>query len=35
MKRTMAALNDANVSVYPIDARGLSQGIDRNTEEAP
>jgi VWFA-related protein len=24
MKRTMAALNDANVSVYPIDARGLS-----------
>jgi VWFA-related protein len=24
MKRTVAALNDANVSVYPIDARGLS-----------
>ena len=24
IKRTMAALNDANVSVYPIDARGLS-----------
>jgi hypothetical protein len=24
MKRAMAALNDANVSVYPIDARGLS-----------
>jgi hypothetical protein len=24
MKRTIAALNDANVSVYPIDARGLS-----------
>jgi VWFA-related protein len=25
MTRTMAALNDANVSVYPIDARGLSK----------
>jgi VWFA-related protein len=25
MARTMAALNDANVSVYPIDARGLSK----------
>jgi VWFA-related protein len=24
MKRAMAALNDANVSVYPVDARGLS-----------
>jgi VWFA-related protein len=24
MKRAMAALNDANISVYPIDARGLS-----------
>jgi VWFA-related protein len=27
MKRAMAALNDANVSVYPIDARGLSKAI--------
>jgi VWFA-related protein len=27
MARTMAALNDANVSVYPIDARGLSKAI--------
>jgi VWFA-related protein len=27
MARTMAALNDANVSVYPIDARGLSQVV--------
>ena len=27
MARTMAALNDANVSVYPIDARGLSKSM--------
>jgi VWFA-related protein len=33
MNRTMAALNDADVSVYPIDARGLSKAtgtIDSN-----
>jgi VWFA-related protein len=29
MKRAMAALNDANVSVYPIDARGLSAAKGR------
>jgi VWFA-related protein len=38
MARTMAALNDANVSVYPIDARGLSQGTPqsrgRKTDDA-
>jgi VWFA-related protein len=27
MNRTMAALNDADVSVYPIDARGLSGAV--------
>jgi VWFA-related protein len=31
MARTMAALNDANVSVYPIDARGLSQATPEST----
>jgi VWFA-related protein len=30
MKRTMAVLNDAGVSVYPIDARGLSCNPDVN-----
>ena len=30
MKRTMAVLNDAAVSVYPIDARGLSCNPDVN-----
>jgi VWFA-related protein len=35
MNRTMAVLNDANVSVYPIDARGLSKQMFKLGSDDP